>query len=135
MNYCSIRVNNHVKIADFGLARPEGGRWSRVTSGSSSQTVKYWSPEQVRGDTPDRRSDIYSLGVCLYELLLGHVPFTEGDLLMHHLYTPPPPMRRERPEISPDLEYLVLHCLAKLPAERFQTAGEIVSYASAAGLL
>ena len=130
-----VTVNNHVKIADFGLARPEGGRWSRVTSGSSSQTVKYWSPEQVRGDTPDRRSDIYSLGVCLYELLLGHVPFTEGDLLMHHLYTPPPPMRRERPEISPDLEYLVLHCLAKLPAERFQTAGEIVSYASAAGLL
>ena len=129
-----VTVGNRVKIADFGLARPEGGRLSGITSGSA-QTVKYWSPEQVRGDTPDRRSDIYSLGVCLYELLLGHAPFTEGDFFRHHLYTSPPPMRRERAEVSPDLEYLVLHCLAKLPVERFQTAGEIVSYASAAGLL
>ena len=71
----------------------------------------------------------------MYEILVGHAPFTEGNLVMHHLYSPVPAMRKVRSEIPEPLEELVLHCLAKQPQERFQSAGEILAFASAAKLL
>ena len=66
---------------------------------------------------------------------MGRAPFTEGNLLMHHLHTPPPPLRQKRTEIDSKLEELVLLCLAKKPEERFQSAGEILSFAGAARLV
>ena len=96
--------------------------------------TQYISPEAVQGKATDPRTDVYSLGATLYELLIGRAPFTEGNILMHHLHTPPP-LRPKRTEINEKLEELVLLCLAKRPEERFQTAGEILFFAGAAELL
>ena len=131
-----LTADHRVKILDFGLARPaedekSGESWAYSMSG----TPKYISPEAVQGKATDPRTDVYSLGATLYELLIGRAPFTEGNILMHHLHTPPPPLRPKRTEINEKLEELVLLCLAKRPEERFQTAGEILSFAGAAELL
>jgi len=134
-----LTADDRVKLLDFGLARPaeppedekSGESWACSMSG----TPKYISPEAIQGKPTDPRTDVYSLGTTLYELLVGRAPFTEGNLLMHHLHTPPPPLRPKRPEIDGKLEELVLLCLAKRPEERFQTAGEILSFAGAAQLL
>jgi serine/threonine protein kinase len=75
------------------------------------------------------------MGATLYELLVGKAPFTEGNLLMHHLHTPPPPLGGRRADVPPKLEELVLLCLAKKPEERFQSAGEVLSFAAAARLI
>ncbi|MGH9332130.1 MAG: protein kinase domain-containing protein, partial [Vicinamibacteria bacterium] len=132
-----LAADQRVKILDFGLARKTSGRDASAPSGSDSMsgTPKYIPPEAIQGGTVDARSDIYSLGATLYELLVGRPPFTEGNLLMHHLHTPPPPLRTKRSDIHPKMEELVLLCLAKLPGERFQSVGEILSFASAACLL
>ena len=134
-----LTADDRVKLLDFGLARPaeppedekSGESWAYSMSG----TPKYISPEAIQGKPTDPRTDVYSLGATLYELLVGRAPFTEGNLLMHHLHTPPPPLRPKRTEIDEKLEELVLLCLAKRPEERFQTAGEILSFAGAAQLL
>jgi tetratricopeptide (TPR) repeat protein len=132
-----LTVENRVKIVDFGLAQPmvlsgDGGQ----TGGSSlSGTPRFIAPEQARGEATDARSDIYSLGASLYNVLVGHPPFTTGNVIMHHLNTPAPPLRPERPEIPQALEEIVLLCLAKHPQERYQSAGEIISHAAAAKLL
>ena len=129
-----LSVDGQVKILDFGLAVPAGNgneSWSYSMSG----TPKYIAPEAVRGDKPDLRSDIYSLGASLYELLVGRAPFTEGNLLLHHLHSPPPPLRAQRPEIPEGYEALVLTCLAKKPQERFQSVSDILSFARSAGLI
>ena len=131
-----LTADHRVKLLDFGLARPaqdekSGESWAYSMSG----TPKYISPEAIQGKPTDPRTDVYSLGATLYELLIGRAPFTEGNLLMHHLHTPPPPLRPKRTEINEKLEELVLLCLAKNPEDRFQTAGEILSFAGAAQLL
>jgi tRNA A-37 threonylcarbamoyl transferase component Bud32 len=130
-----LTKENRLKIVDFGLAQPIEDIKNAPPGTSLSGTPRYISPEQARGDPTDARSDVYSLGATLYNVLVGHPPFTEGNIIMHHLYTPPPPLRSERPEISPTLEELVLLCLSKHPAERYQSAGEVLSFASAARLL
>jgi tetratricopeptide (TPR) repeat protein len=132
-----LAVDGRVKILDFGLARrADNGESSEGALGHSmSGTPKYIPPEAIQGGLIDARSDVYSLGATLYELLTGKAPFTEGNLLMHHLHTPPPPLRARRSEIPQKLEELVLLCLAKAPGDRFQSAGEILSFASAARLV
>ncbi len=131
-----LAVDRRVKILDFGLARrAESGSSDGALGHSMSGTPKYIPPEAIQGGPIDARSDIYSLGATLYELLLGNAPFTEGNLLMHHLHTPPPPMRPRRSEISQKLEELVFLCLAKSPGDRFQSAGEVLSFAAAARLV
>jgi tetratricopeptide (TPR) repeat protein len=132
-----LAVDRRVKILDFGLARrADNGESSEGALGHSmSGTPKYIPPEAIQGGIIDARSDVYSLGATLYELLTGKAPFTEGNLLMHHLHTPPPPLRNRRKEIPQKLEELVLLCLAKAPGDRFQSAGEILSFASAARLV
>ena len=97
-------------------------------AGSIIGTAQYLSPEQARGAAVDQRSDLYSVGILLYEMLTGTVPFT-GDspveIAMKHLSDTPRPPSLERPEIPPDLDMVVLRALAKNPDDRFQTAEEM----------
>ncbi len=112
-------------LTDFGLVRLLDST-ILTASGSVSGTPAYMSPEQARGDTSDSRTDIYSLGVMLYEMLAGEVPFqadTTYGMLMKHISEPPPPIEG----ISDDLQALLDRALAKNPALRYSTAGEMAN--------
>jgi serine/threonine-protein kinase len=132
-----LTVDNLVKLVDFGLAQSfRSGADDTSSSGSTmGGTPKYIAPEQARSEASDARTDLYSLGASIYELLVGSPPFFEGDLIYQHIHTPAPPPSSRGVEIPQALEELVMHCLAKAPSERFQSAGEIVSYAAAARLI
>src|ERR687895_1742963 len=122
-----IDDDGRLKVTDFGIAR--AGPSSQMTeAGSIIGTAQYLSPEQARGSAVDQRSDLYSIGVVLYELLTGTVPFT-GDtpveIAMKHLSDTPRPPSALRTEIPPDLDMVVLRALAKNPDDRFQTADEM----------
>jgi serine/threonine-protein kinase len=113
-----------VKIMDFGLAKmvEEVRRASTVIGG----TPYYMAPEQALGGTIDHRADIYALGVTLFELLTGAVPFADGDVAYQHRHTPPPDPR-ERCEDAPDaLAELILHMLAKAPDDRCGSGERVV---------
>lgn len=110
-------------LSDFGLVRLLDSA-TQTSTGTVSGTPSYMSPEQARGDRVDRKTDIYSLGVVLYELLAGSVPFdaeSSFGVLMKHLNEPPPPI----PGISPGLQAVINRALAKDPAHRFDSAGEL----------
>ena len=129
-----LTKEHRVKILDFGLAQPiqpDDGD----ASGSSSGTPKYIAPEQARGEATDARTDLYSFGATLFELTAGRAPFIEGNLLQHHIHTPPPRLKSVAPDVPDELDELVMHCLQKDPAKRFQSAGEMLSFAQAAGLV
>jgi serine/threonine-protein kinase len=115
-----------IKVMDFGIARVLGS--ARMTrTGRILGTIEYMSPEQVHGQETDARSDIYSLGIVLYEMLTGHVPFSsnsEFELMRAQIEDPPPPPRNFAAHIPPAVEAIVLRALAKNPAERFQTSDE-----------
>src|SRR5215217_8114165 len=121
-----VDPEGHVKVTDFGIAR--AGASQMTEEGSIIGTAQYLSPEQARGTQVDQRSDLYSLGIVLYEMLTGEVPFT-GDspveIAMRHLSDTPRPPSMVRPEIPPDLDMVVLRALAKRPEDRFQTAEEM----------
>jgi serine/threonine-protein kinase len=116
----------NVKVTDFGIAR--SGASQMTEAGSIVGTAQYLSPEQARGKPVDQRSDLYSLGIVLYEMLTGRVPFT-GDaaveIAMKHLDTIPDPPSKLRPEVSHDLDAVVMRALAKDPAERYASADEM----------
>jgi serine/threonine-protein kinase len=112
-----------VKVLDFGIAKnPHGGDETLTHTGTFVGSPRYMSPEQLQGEPVDARSDIYSLGCVLYEMLCGAPPFAEGDtvrILVAHLQQQPPPMAtRARQVIAPAVEALVMSCLAKDRAER-----------------
>jgi eukaryotic-like serine/threonine-protein kinase len=114
------------KVADFGIAR--AGTSQMTEAGSIIGTAQYLSPEQARGAPVDESSDLYSTGVVLYELLTGTVPFTGEtpvETAMKHLAAPPQPPSELRNEIPDDLDLVVLRALAKEPADRYRTAGEM----------
>jgi serine/threonine-protein kinase len=114
-----------VKVTDFGIARA-GTSDGLTQTGSVMGTATYFSPEQAQGLAVDGRSDVYSLGVVLYELLTGEVPFT-GDnfvaIAMQHINAPPPPVSLKRPEVPRRVEAAIERALSKDPAQRFQTMG------------
>ena len=118
--------DGRVKVTDFGIAR--AGASQMTEAGSIVGTAQYLSPEQARGAAVDARSDLYSLGIVLYELLTGKVPFN-GDspveIAMKHLSGRPEPPSVHRPDIPRDLDLVVLRALAKDPAERYQSAEEM----------
>jgi eukaryotic-like serine/threonine-protein kinase len=121
-----VDSEGRVKVTDFGIAR--AGASQMTDAGSIVGTAQYLSPEQARGDAVDQRSDLYSLGVVLYELLTGTVPFT-GDspveIAMKHLSAPVEPPSKRRADIPRELDLVVTRALAKDPGERFQTAEEM----------
>ena len=119
-----ITESGIVKVMDFGLAKVKGG--SKVTQmGSTVGTIDYMSPEQTRGDEVDSRADIWSLGVVIYEMLTGKMPF-RGDYNQAIIYSilneEPLPAERETDE---RLEHIISKALKKNPEERYQTAGEM----------
>jgi tetratricopeptide (TPR) repeat protein len=116
-----------VKLMDFGLAKvvEEARNHTTVVAG----TPYYMSPEQTLGKNVDHRTDIYSLGVTLFEMATGTVPFKEGNIPYHHVHTPPPRIRELRPELPESLAAIIERCLQKDPAERFQSAREILAEA------
>jgi eukaryotic-like serine/threonine-protein kinase len=115
-----------VKVTDFGIAR--AGTSQMTEAGSIVGTAQYLSPEQARGGEVDQRSDLYSLGVVLYELLTGKTPF-EGDtpveIAMKHLSAAPTPPSQLRKDVPRDLDMVVMRALAKDPADRYQSADEM----------
>ena len=112
-----------VKIMDFGLAK----MFEEVRGGTTviSGTPFYMSPEQVQGGVVDHRSDLYSLGVTLFELATGRVPFAEGDIAYHHRHTPAPDPREWAPQLPEDLARLLLDLLEKDVALRCASAEEV----------
>jgi eukaryotic-like serine/threonine-protein kinase len=127
-----------VKVCDFGIAKlvepakgpagPSGGSGRRTTEGLIVGTPEYMSPEQARGEPIDGRSDLYSVGVVLYELLVGQAPF-EGDsalsIVIKHLNDAPEPPSARQLGVDAGLEAICLKALQKLPAHRFQSAREM----------
>ena len=120
-----LGAEDRLKVADFGIARAGASQMTEV--GSIMGTAQYLSPEQARGAPVTAGSDLYSVGVVLYEMLTGETPFT-GDtpieIAMKHLNEAPRPPSELRGEIPPELDQIVLRALAKDPHERYQSAEE-----------
>ena len=119
-----IRPNGQVKVADFGIARIESSQYTQA--GSVLGTPAYMSPEQFMGQTVDRRSDIFSAGVVLYEFLTGEKPFSgTATTIMHKvLSVDPPPPSRLNVQVPKPFDAVIAKAMAKRPDDRFKTAGE-----------
>jgi serine/threonine protein kinase len=113
------------KIMDFGLAKAveEVRNHTTVVSG----TPYYMSPEQTLGKNVDHRTDIYSLGVSVFEMATGTLPFREGNLPYHHVHTPPPDPREFHADIPEALCVIIARCLEKDPANRYASARDILA--------
>jgi serine/threonine-protein kinase len=125
-----VRGDGRVMVTDFGIARAIGAE-KMTLPGMVVGTAEYLAPEQACGASrDDKRSDIYSLGILLYEMLTGQVPFhhpNAGEVLQRQVSSPPPPPRAIVPEITPALESVMLRALAKDPDRRFQSAQEFAN--------
>ncbi len=122
-----LREDGHVKVADFGIAKAGMGN-DLTRTGVVMGTAKYLSPEQVSGNPADAGSDIYALGIVLYEMLTGSPPFvgdTELSTAVARLTAAPGSLRDRRADIPRSLEAVVLRSLARDPAARFQSAEEL----------
>jgi len=119
-----VNQDGVVKVMDFGLAKVSGD--PRVTrTGVRLGTAYYMSPEQILMKPVDYRTDIYSLGATMYEMLTGRTPFhadSEFEILNQHVNMPPPPLCRHLPSISSGVEHAILTALAKNPDQRFRSA-------------
>jgi eukaryotic-like serine/threonine-protein kinase len=128
-----VDEEDHAKVTDFGIAR--AGASEMTETGSIMGTAQYLSPEQAQGHAVTEASDLYSIGVMLYEMIAGRLPF-EGDsavsVALKHLSEPPPALSQMRPDVSPALESVVMAALAKDPAHRWQSAEEFAAALEAA---
>jgi serine/threonine protein kinase/tetratricopeptide (TPR) repeat protein len=132
-----LRRDGYVKILDFGLAKltelvvsdPEGSTLVNTAAGIVLGTLSYMSPEQSRGLEVDARSDIWSMGVVLYEMVAGRAPFqgtTMSDVIASVLDHEPPPLSRYAPDVPPELERINRKSLAKDRGERYQTSKDFL---------
>ncbi len=133
--HCDIKPHNmlitpdhRLKVTDFGIARA----LASVKHDEQSQAIwgspAYFSPEQAAGRAPSPASDVYSLGIVLFEMLTGELPFTDPspqELALLHRYETPPSPREINPEISPELEEIIIKVLSKEPSSRYRTADQL----------
>ncbi|HTW97758.1 MAG TPA: protein kinase, partial [Acidimicrobiales bacterium] len=123
-----ITGDGQVKVTDFGIARAIGSDEQVTQTGLVMGTATYFSPEQAQGLPVDARSDVYALGVVLYEMLAGRPPFT-GDtpvaIAFQHVSKQPPPLRSLVPDVPGPLEAIVAQAMAKAPSERYPTAHDL----------
>jgi serine/threonine protein kinase len=130
-NMLIMPETGELKIMDFGIARlseKKGTDKGMTTTGTVMGTPDYMAPEQAQGEAADFRADIYSLGVVLFEIFTGRLPFT-GDSVMavvlNHIQQPPPAPRGINPRLPADLESVILRCLAKEPQSRYASVEAI----------
>ncbi len=118
-----IATANVVKITDFGIVHIEEATFT--PTGALIGTPRYMSPEQVRGGRIDSRSDIYAVGIILYELLIGSPPFISGDISYQQVNVMPTRPREICPQVPVEVDNLIMKCLAKETSERYQSAREL----------
>jgi serine/threonine protein kinase len=125
-------ASDHGFLSDFGLSC--GGDLESMTDAPSrAGTPAYMAPEQIRGERPDARSDIYALGAVLYECLTGLPPFPRGsdiEVMCAHLYSPPPSIRELQPGLPNGLDRVLAAAMAKQPERRQRTAAELIAQAA-----
>jgi Tol biopolymer transport system component/predicted Ser/Thr protein kinase len=123
-----VNERDQIKVMDFGLAKLKGSVKLTAT-GSTVGTLAYMAPEQIRGGEVDARSDLFSFGVLLYELVAGRLPFASRDpaeLMYRILSEDAAPLATHRPEAPPELQHLISRALEKDPEDRYQSAAEMV---------
>jgi serine/threonine protein kinase len=125
-----ITPDHQLKLLDFGIALLQGARrltWSRLSN--SVGTPDYMAPEQIRGERGDRRTDIYALGMMLFEMLVGKVPY-EGDnalsIMNQHVNQEAPRVKSKRPDVPQQLDAIVAKAIRRNPNERYQKVAEML---------
>src|SRR5947208_9203022 len=123
--------DDHVKITDFGIVKLVGSE--KTHTGTNYGSPEYVSPEQAEGTGVDLRSDIYSLGIILYEMLTGAPPFhnqqgklSQLDIVRAHLHKRPQPPSEINPQVAPELEAIILKAIEKRPEHRFASGVEFL---------
>ncbi len=125
-----ITPSGEAKVADFGIARAITNTQHLTEPGVVWGTTAYLSPEQIRGEPATPASDVYAIGVVLFEMLTGRTPFQGEDrvaIALQHLHEPPPKLSKLNPRVPPSVERLVERMLSKDPAQRFANADDVAN--------